>query len=1135
MTDVQALQGVPGNFTVTLRTRPRYVDMKKCIACGVCATKCPRGVDDEFNEGLKKRKAVYIPYPQAVPLKYVIDEAHCIYFEKGKCRACEKLCPAGAIDFTQQEKTHHIQVGTVVLAAGSEPFNPSGLKMYGYGELPNVVTSMEFERILSSSGPFEGRLVRPGDKAPATRIAWLQCVGSRDTHEDTQEYCSGVCCMVSIKEAMIAKEHGGDTLDAAIFFMDMRSSGKDFERYYSKARDEMGVRFVRSRIHSIESADENSGNLKLDYVSEDGKTKTEIFDMVVLSVGLRTSKHARELAGKLGITLDADGFAETSNLTPAKTSLPGIFVCGALQGPKDIPQSVVDASAAAAESAVMLAGSRYTTTLSEKVTEEKDLLHEEPRIGVFVCRCGTNISGVVDVPAAAEYAKTLPGVCHVEDNLFSCSQDTQGRITETILKHGLNRVVVAACTPRTHEPLFRETIRGAGLNPYLLEFANIRDQDAWVHKKNPEQATQKAMDLIRMAVAKAGLLEPIQTLKLEVHQAALVIGAGVAGMNAALNLAQQGFHTYLIEQSGKLGGEAQRLRMTWKGEDVKKYLIRLRTQVVNHADIEILTETKVIDVTGFVGNFATTLEVMGEKREVRHGVIVLATGARPSETVEYLRGQSDRVTTWHELADIFEREPDRLKETEGVAFIQCVGSREPPHPYCSKICCTASIQQAIHLKKLKPDLDVTILYRDLRTYGQRERLYREARKLGVLFIRYTLDEKPLVTRSEKDGKERLHITVKDPILGMAIQITADYLNLATAIVPGNQQDLTKILKVPLNEDGFFLEAHAKLRPVDFPTDGIFVCGLAHYPKPIEEAISQAQAAAMRAAGVLSRKTVEISPIISVVDQSLCIGCGLCAESCPFGAMHLNEVSGKGYRAENIPALCKGCGICAASCPRKAIDMMHHRDRQIHAAIEAGGKSALAGKHLPGPIENREPILVSGYKMADDCYYHEGHTWIRPERGGRVKIGLDDFTAKVFGRAGSFKLPERGASLGQGKKGWMFARNDHKAMVLSPLTGKVFEVNHKAMEHPEMVHQDPYREGWLIILEPFIMKLDQRRLYRGSESVRWLEEESKSLLQLLGPEYERLAATGGEPIPDLFGHFPEIGWDKLVKTFLHTGE
>jgi len=852
-----------------------------------------------------------------------------------ECMQCVTACKAGAIDHNMQEELLTVEVGSVIAAPGFKPFNPQ-VYDYGYGKYSNVVTSTEFERILSASGPFEGHLARPSDRQPPRKIAWLQCVGSRDIHHAAHGYCSGVCCMYAIKEAVIAKEHSDHDLDTAIFFMDMRTYGKEFERYYNRAQEENGVRFIRSRVHSIEPPAPESDDLQIGYTDENGRMQSETFDMVVLSIGLEISKEGRELAERLGFKVDGDGFAETSSFSPVETSRPGIFACGAFAGPKDIPYSVMEASAASAASAASLADSRHTLVQSKTYPDELPVGDEDARIGVFVCHCGINIGSVVDVPAVRDYAKTLPNVVFVANNLFTCSQDTQQLMRDAVKEHRLNRIVVAACTPRTHEPLFQETIREAGLNRYLFEFANIRDQDSWVHQAEPEKATEKAKDLVRMAVAKVALLEPIERLQVELNHNALVIGGGVAGMSAAVNLADQGYKTFLLEQKDELGGHALKVKQTWKGEDIASYLKGLSERVLGHENIEVITGVKINEVSGFVGNFFTTVEANGSARELQHGVAILATGAHSLKPEEYLFGQSERVTAWHDLEDLFAREPERLQQAEAVAFIQCVGSREPQRPYCSKICCTASVQQAIDLKTKKPDLDVYVLYRDLRTYGQREELYRKARELGVLFIRYTLDNKPAVEKATLHGKEKLKITVTDHILGRPIQLYVDHLNLATAIIPKDLDKLANYFKVPVNQDGFFLEAHMKLRPVDFATDGVFVAGLAHYPKPLEESIAQAQAAAARAATVLSQPYVEVEPIVSVVDQENCIGCGLCEASCPFGAIRLVKVHGKGYRAENISASCKGCGICAASCPQKTIDMKHFRDRQIIAAIHAGG-------------------------------------------------------------------------------------------------------------------------------------------------------------------------------------------------------
>ncbi len=947
LADVTALEGEPGHFTVTVRQRPRYIDMDRCIACGVCAEKCPYKAADEFNEGLNQRKAAYVKYPQAVPLKYAIDPDRCIYFKPdkkgkiGRCGACEKFCPAGAVNFLDVDQEQQINVGAIILAPGFKAFDPHLYESYGYGRYKNVITSLEFERILSASGPYEGHLVRPSDHKPPRKIAWLQCVGSRDTRPGAHGYCSGVCCMYAIKEAVIAKEHAGADLETAIFFMDMRTYGKNFERYYQRARNEAGVRFIRSRIHSLTLTDEASQALRLEWVQENGDKVSEVFDLVVLSVGLEIGDNLRGVAEKLGVALDADGFVETGSFTPVATSQPGIYVCGAMSGPKDIPYAVMEASAASAASASLLSLARGTLVQEKVYPPEAPVEDQEPRIGVFVCHCGINIAGVVDVPAVREYARTLPHVAYVADNLFTCSEDTQKLIVEAIKENNLNRVVVAACTPRTHEPLFQETIRSAGLNPYLFEFANIRDQDSWVHQQEPERATEKAKDLVRMATAKAALLEPLQPVHLDISQNALVIGGGLAGMTAALNLAEQGLFTYLIEQKDELGGHARKVGHTWKGEDVGAYIHDLSQRLLSHERVEVLTGAELIQVSGFVGNFESTVRSGGIERQLQHGVAILATGAHSLKPSEYLYGQNDRVTRWHDLEKRFIEQPRLLEEAEAVAFIQCVGSREPQRPYCSKICCTSSVAQAIALKKRKPELQVYILYRDLRTYGPREHLYRQARELGVLFIRYHQEEKPAVESTMINGREKLLITVKDHILDHYLKIPVDYLNLATAIIPRGLDTLAKFFKVPLNDDGFFLEAHMKLRPVDFATDGVFVCGLAHYPKPIEESIAQAQAAAARAASVLTRGFVEVEPIVSAVDAYLCIGCGLCEASCPFAAIRLIQVPGKGYRAENITASCKGCGVCAAACPQRAIDMIHFRDRQIMAVIHAGGQQAQA--------------------------------------------------------------------------------------------------------------------------------------------------------------------------------------------------
>jgi len=924
LSEVLSLDGEEGNFRATVKSAPRYVDMDKCIACGLCSEKCPAKTADEFEEGLSKRKAIYLPYPQAVPLKYVIDHDRCIYFKKGKCRACEKYCPTGAVNFQEEETTRSLQVGSVILSGGMQTFDPTGVDVFGYSQLKNVITSIEFERILAAGGPTDGHVVRMSDHEPAKRIAWLQCVGSRDQNRSANEYCSGVCCMYAIKEAVMAKEHVGQECEPSIFFMDMRTSGKDFEKYYLKAQKD-GVRFVRSRVHTITQADD-SGTLRLSYATEDGSLVSEDFDLVVLSVGMEAAHPAVQTAKNLGVEVDSYRFVRTQDFNPVATTRNGVYVAGVLQGCKDIPQSVVEASAAASSAGRALAKARGTQVTEKSFPQERDVAQEEPRIGVFVCNCGTNIGGIADVPSIAEYAKSLPGVAYVEENQFTCSQDTQENMAQTIREQKLNRVVVAACTPRTHEPLFQETIRGSGLNSYLFEMANIRNQCTWVHSQDHDRATNKAKDMVHMAVAKAYHLEPIPDIDVDIVKSALVVGGGLAGMNAALSLAEQGFPVTLVDKDQELGGAARDVNHTWRGSDVSEVLNTYRERITNNPHIEVLTGSHVETAGGYVGNFQTRISTPQGGKDIDHGVTILATGGKATDTQEYLYKTSNRVSKWHEL----ESKPEAVEAANCVAFIQCVGSRDANRPYCSHICCASSLSQAIAIKEADPAKQVVIIYRDIRTPGEKELLYKKARQLGVIFIRYDLEHKPEV----REMDQGLEIEVFDPVLQQNVIVQADLLNLATAIEPHPTRDLASTFKLPVNDEQFFMEAHAKLRPVEFASDGIFVCGLAHYPKAIEESIAQAQAAASRAMTVLARNKVQISPLISQIDQSKCIGCGLCVELCPFGAIRAEEIEEGVTRAVNIPASCKGCGLCAASCPQHAIDMLHFRDAQIEASLEA---------------------------------------------------------------------------------------------------------------------------------------------------------------------------------------------------------
>ncbi|MFC1863117.1 FAD-dependent oxidoreductase [Thermodesulfobacteriota bacterium] len=845
-----------------------------------------------------------------------------------ECYQCVDACLAGAVDHSMLPKEHTVEVGGIVLAPGFTPFDPSQFDTYSYSNHPNVVTSMEFERILSASGPFEGHLVRPSDHKEPEKIAWIQCVGSRDINRCDHGYCSAVCCMYSIKEAVIAKEHSDNNLEASIFYMDMRTYGKDFEKYYNRAKDESGVNFVRSRIHSVDPGED--GNLIIKYVNEAGGVLEETFDMVVLAVGLSPVREVVDLAEKFGIELNEHQYALTESFNPVGTSREGIYVCGAFQGPKDIPQSVMEASASAAFTTQLLSDARGTMTRIKELPPEQDVVGQDVRIGVFVCNCGINIGGVADVPAVRDYAKTLPGVVHVEDNLFTCSQDTQDKMKHVIQEENINRVVVASCSPRTHEPLFQETIRDTGLNKYLFEMANIRDQNTWVHMNDPEKATEKAKDLVRMAVAKAALIEPLPQVSLDVNSSVLVVGGGVAGMEAALGVADQGFMAYLVERSENLGGVARRLRETWKGEDIGEYLKGLTQKIQDNPKIQIFMETEVKSTSGIIGNFLTTLAPLngdGDSEVVEHGATIIATGGNEFKPDEYLYGEHPAVLTHLDLDKALKEDNQLVKDSETAVFIQCVGSRIPERPYCSKICCTHSLESALTLKKMKPGTSVFILYRDLRSYGFKEDLYREAREKGIIFIRYDLDNKPQV--SSDDGN-KLSLVVTDHVLGQPIKIKPDMLILAAAIIPNENKKLFELYKVPVNSEGFLIEAHMKLRPVDFASEGIFMAGLAHYPKPIDESITQAKAAVARAMTIVSKSSIELAGVVAEVNPDKCAVCLTCVRTCPYGAPKIGD---EGHAVIDA-AECRGCGACVAECPGKAIRLKHFTDEQIMAKTDA---------------------------------------------------------------------------------------------------------------------------------------------------------------------------------------------------------
>ena len=946
--EVKKVEGEPGNFKVTVLKKPRYIDETKCKGCGDCAAKCPKiEVPNLFDMSLGKRKSIYIPFPQAVPPIYLIDPQLCLKLTKGVCGVCEKVCEAKAIDYEQKEQDIELNVGAVIVATGFEMPTEDLTSRWGY-RFKNVVSALEYERIMCASGPFGGHIVRLSDEKEPEKIAFIQCAGSRDLHENVP-YCSSVCCMYTAKEAIITREHS-DNSKCFVFRHDIRAYGKNFYEFTQRAQEEYGVKYFQTKI-SMVNEDPETNDLIIHY--EDLKTgKFEDFraNLVVLASPLVPSKGTRELAEILGVELDHyDFYKEKSYFNKSLSSKEGIFLCGFCQGPMDIPETVSDASGVASQVANLLNEVKFTE-VKEKVYEIPEKIvnsTDEPRVGVLICWCGINIGKYVDVPAVRDYIKTLPNVVHCEDNLYSCSSDSQTRIKEMIAEHNLNRFIVASCTPRTHEPLFQETCQEAGLNKYLFEMVNIRDQCSWVHMTEKEAATEKAMDLIRMALAKSRLLKPQTEEKLAVTPTALVIGGGISGMTAASNLANQGFKTYIIEKEKILGGNLNNLNILYPiQQEASIFLNEIKDKVEKNNNIQVFLESKINDIRGYIGNYDVIIE--DSKKEIHNlkiGTIIVATGGqelKPEGLFQYKKGNQNVITQLELEQKLQNSDNSWLNDVKRVTFILCAGARlKEGITYCSNVCCGTSIKNIGILKELNPNLEIVVLYRDFQMAKKEFEEYYRNRRKDAMFLRYDLENLPEIKKSGKSGK-KYGIKVFDTNLQDNIKFDTDLIVLATPMIPAdNLKELAMMLKVPLDRSGFFLEAHVKLRPLDFATDGIFLCGCAQWPKNIQDSISQANGAAGRASRFLSAGEITTSGLIAEVYAEKCIGCGKCEEICPYKAIELIDIE-KEFEELTITvkkssinsALCKGCGTCAATCPVGAIMVKHYDFDQINAMIDS---------------------------------------------------------------------------------------------------------------------------------------------------------------------------------------------------------
>ena len=923
LTTLTGLDGKAGSFTAGLKTEPRFIDTDLCTACGECLKAAPEGAVS-FTPGLDHRAPTCMRYPQSVPSAYAIDAD-----KVGADTSWIECCEPGAIKLDQKAREFSVEIGSVILATGAELFDPTSMQeYYGYGKYEDVVTSLEFERILSASGPTGGRFQRPSDGKEPKRIGWIQCVGSRSTKDPEKPYCSSICCMFAMKEAVWALEHFEKDLDATIFFMDMRPMGKDYEQYYQRVKNEMGVNFVRCRPHTI-NRDSETGDLVLEYVDPSGETRQAAMDMLVLATGFCAPKGNVELAGKLGIELDPYQFVEVSDFAPVSTSKPGVYACGMALGPRDIPDSIMQASAAAC-----LAGSDLVPAQAvdpdAELPPEIDFSGDKPKVGVFLSDFGGNVKARVDFGQVVEYFAKRPDVDHVEELKFLWTSDGLDQMVAAIKEKGLNRVVVAGCSPRSHTTIFEETVRRAGLNRAFVEVANIREQDAWVHAGDKGLATTKAIDLIRMSVAGVKAATPIHMFMAPIEHSALVVGGGVAGMTAALALAGQGQKVYLVERSKELGGLANNLQQSLGGQPVAPKVAEMIAAVKASGKIELMTESLIVDHKGQVGEFVTGVQTGPAMyyQEIKHGVTILATGAKAYEPTEYLYGKDPRVMTQVELGKLLASGEGLDEKLKTVVMIQCVGSRNDDNPACGRICCRSAVKNSLWIKSRKEDARVIVLYRDMRTPYAAEVSYRQAREQGVLFVRYTPEDMPKV--SSEGGELKLVFT--DPILGRQLEVAPSAVVLSTPQVARDEdtEELADLFLLQRSDTGFLLEDNPKYKPIDSQVPGVYLAGSVLAPKSLDEAQMQGLAAAGRALTVLARDKTRMSGGVAKVKGEICAACLVCVRACPFDVPFINA---DGY-SEIDPTKCQGCGICASLCPAKAIQLQGFNDDQILSKTDA---------------------------------------------------------------------------------------------------------------------------------------------------------------------------------------------------------
>ncbi len=931
-TEVTGIKGEAGAYSVDLLRRARHVDTDICIGTGLCADVCPIEVPDEFNQGLATRKAIFRPVPHNLPNMYLIDMKSC-----DSCGECVKVCPVDAINLEAQDEVSTVEVDTLILAAGSGLYNPSiSGDLSSYSISDDVVTSLDFERLLSASGGYDGMIRRPSDGKQAKRIAWLQCVGSRNRRQG-QDYCSSICCMFALKEAVLAHEKGGPETETTLFYMDMRTFGKDFYRYREQAEEKHGVKLVRCRVHTAIALED--GSLQIRYQDpKTGEWHLQDFDMVVLSTGQKPPSASKQLGDLLGVEPSETGFFQSAGVEKVKSPRDGVFMCGSFTGLTDISESLISGSAAAGEA------SKLMTTLGKEfkadvtLPPERPVARQRPLVHVLLCRWnhGKMPEGIDLEPLQEELIKEAGvGAVHIIDTLCRGAglEEAEARLKES----KCNRVLFGACLPYIYRQRLKIVAQKAGFTSSLVEVTDLRSIiQRYLVEKDVSALMRTVRQRIQVSLQKLKASDVVPSHSIPIIQQALVIGGGIAGMRASLSLAQRGIEVHLVERSESLGGRPlKQLHYTLDGVDPAQLVGEIRQSVYENNSVTVHLRSEVIRNKGTLGRFESVIK-NGEGKEivVLHGATIITTGGHEAVTTEYHHDESELIATQanveHQLAT-GELDASTL---DTVVMIQCVGSREKgAHEYCSRVCCSAALKNAFKMREKNPDVRIIILYRDMMTYGFLEQYYTRARGEGIIFATYDLDGKPQVELV--DGKPK--ITFTDQILREQVEVTADLLCLSTGIEasPSNEQ-VAEIMGVELTPDGFFQEAESKWRPVDFLKEGVFLAGTAHSPGPISEVISQAEAAAQRAFTTLSRRSLTTARLTSSVHDSLCSRCQTCVTICPYYARSYDPVHD---RIVVDDAACQACGMCAVACPNSAAEVMGMGEEQTMAIIEASMQDA----------------------------------------------------------------------------------------------------------------------------------------------------------------------------------------------------